>query len=333
VFTKGPFERLDASKPEPAATPSPFGNLTRRQKEIVEHCLALSRIHRSLVLKGDTKTPIKPRLFPLLAAPTGAGKSALVRAVSEAIGANYYRIQRGDFYPQGSNRGVPTIIAILNHALKSKGTVLIHFDELDKWSFGDQSSPTQEWSASCFSDLFTILDGAWTFETYLASEHRMKAGDGEFTPEQLQLVSRKIFIVGSGTWQKLFDAKRRQKAPFGFNVGSPEIDRNLSGEEIFNSGVIAPELLARFNSDVQLMPYPERAEIEELLVATGISALAKKLGYQIIEYDIDFNRGGFRVLESLYTKMLVLEERVTAQRETRSVTTGGNSATKDVTIY
>lgn len=256
-FTRGPFARLDAPKPKPADTPSPVGYLTRRQTEIVEHCQALSRIHRSLALKGETKSPIKPRLFPLLAAPTGAGKSALVHAVSESIGASYYRIQRGDFYPQGSNRGVPTVIAILNHVLQTKGTVLIHFDELDKWSFGDQSSPTQEWSASCYSDLFTVLDGSWPFEAYLASEHRMKATNGELSIEQLQFAARRIFIVGSGTWQKLFDAKRTQKAPFGFNVGSAEIDRNLSGEEIFNSGVIAPELLGRFNSDVQLMPYPE----------------------------------------------------------------------------
>lgn len=309
-------------------------SLTRRQQEILSYCEALVGIHLEMTSGKGQKSPIKPRLAPLLAAPTGSGKTALVQKLGESIGASYLRVQRGDFYPQGTNRDVPTIFSIINRALMTTGPVLLHLDELDKYTYGDNPAPVQEWSASCYSDLFLVLDRAWPFDAYCRSEHRCKRGNAEVPLEQIKAATDRVFVVGSGTWQTLFDSARK-RSNFGFNIEKKSQDQSLTSEEISNSGIIAQELLMRFHSDVQLMPYPDQDEILGFLKSTGIQALADRVGYHITDYDIEFDRGGFRVLETLYTKLLVMEKRREISRNQQSSLPGLSSdrTSRRVAIY
>jgi len=201
--TRGPFPRLDESvKPkivEPAKLNSTDESvLTERQKEVQDFCISLADIHFTITNRPAIAMPIKPRLYPLISAPTGAGKSDLIRALADQIGAKYYRFQRGDFIPQGSNRHNPTLHLVLDAVLQSAGRILVHLDELDKWYFGENLTPAQEWSASIFSDLFSLLDGALPIDAYLQSEHRVKTVP-PVTKDQLLIIARQIFIVGSGT--------------------------------------------------------------------------------------------------------------------------------------
>lgn len=281
--------------------------LSRRQREVLDVCVEFGEIFYSQA--GQLNGPIRPRIFPLLCAPTGSGKSMLVASCAEQLGAYYRRSQRGDLAPQGAARMRSSLFQILD-LLAERELVLWHIDELDKMSVGAEGTAPSgnEWGASISSDLFSALDGVFPVDSYLAIEDRPRAKDPAINADFLtRRIRSGLYIVGSGTWQMLF--ARAARPSMGFSSDREAAPVEVTSADIVASQLISPELLARFNANILILGYPDHKEVAELIKATGLVRLAKEVGYKITLEDLDFKRGGFRVLEALLSRLLLLQHR------------------------
>lgn len=239
---------------------------------------------------------LKFRLNPLIVGPTGAGKTSLVQSVARLHNARYFKVTRSDWLVQGATRGRPTLYQILDYVTTHK-RVLIHIDELDKFqiNFG-----AHEWSASIGGDLWNLLDGAYPVPEYLRDTPIPE--NERPTEEQVrEWIQARAWVVGSGTWQDVFDRKRTKTA-FGFQAtqGAP-----VGVEAISESRLICSELLGRFCSELLVLRYPNRDETARLLEVTGINAIARELGQRISPDDVNFEHGGMRALESIATRLAI----------------------------
>jgi hypothetical protein len=280
--------------------------LTRQQREVLDLCVESGE----LFFSQDSRTsgPIRPRLFPLLCAPTGSGKSMLVARCAEQLGAYYRRTQRGDLAPQGASRMRSSLFQILDLVTVQERT-LWHIDELDKFAVdGGGATPGNEWGASIFSDMWSALDGVFPLDSYLALEDRPRAKDPAVNLQYLEKkVRTSLYIVGSGTWQDVF--ARAAKPSVGFATGCGEAPLTVTAADVRNSRLISQELLARFNANLLILGYPERDEVLSLVKASGIATLAREVGYEILPDDLDFRKSGYRVLETLLSRLLLLQHR------------------------
>ena len=317
--------------PSSAVLPSPAPvarclHLTHRQGQILEHCVSLAELF--FRYRTDSPGLIEPRLFPLICAPTGSGKSMLVATLAARLDIHYLRIQRGDMAPQGASRMRATVSTILD-ALVRHDKLLLHIDELDKLTVENGApTPTNEWGAGIFSDVWSLLDGVLPFSNYLATDDRVKPPGVEVTAELLKRRTRcGLWVVGSGTWQSIFS--RGRKSPMGFSGAAASTGPDIDSADIAAAQLISPELLARFNADIQVMAYPDQDEIQALLAATGILKLAKDCDYTISVNDLDFARGGFRVLETLYSRLLLRQAKMSPRPAPGAGRTGAPAISSD----
>ena len=247
--------------------------------------------------KASYDLPIKPRLMPLVVGPTGVGKSFLVEQVAGELNARYFKVTRGDWIPQGARTNRPTVFQIIDHVLRNK-RVLLHIDELDKFQIDFSEG---DWSASIGSDLWNVLDGKYQFDEYIRGYHGGEANVP--TPEVLaNAIGSSLWIVGSGTWQDIFVQSRRG-ATAGF--GGSSMAQPVNADSISGAGVIPEELLYRFNSDLIFLGYPSIDETVQILTNTGLSSFARDLGVTITPSEIDWTKGGMRVLETLMARLAV----------------------------
>ena len=249
-------------------------------------------------LPGGTRLSL--RLFPLVVGPTGAGKSMLVKTAATRLGADYYRITRGDWMPRGSKNGRPTVFLILDRLLASRRLVLA-VDEIDKMDLDF----SKEFSAAVGTELWNTLDGYFPVVDYLA-ETKFGNDPVPTVAEIERRVRTGLFIVGSGTWQHVF-ARGAKSAGLGFNAGTGT--GQVTMEAIEKHGSISPELLLRFNSDLVFLNYPSQGETADLLRETGITALADELGISVSADDVVWTKGGMRVLETLATRLTLEKHR------------------------
>ena len=288
---------------------SPIGThmstLSAGQKRVFDYCAMLSRLHAQAA--ENPGGSIQGRFWPLIAAPSGSGKSALLRLLAKHLGYHYLRFQRGDMVPLGA-KGRATQYAILDALVEQARPVLVHWDEVDKFILPDgMPAPTQEWSAGIWSCLYSTLDGAMSFDTYLrlVPAERATPADAatKVTEEFLrERVRKSLFHVASGTWQAVFNATSKRSLGFG----SGQSETLVTAKDLLNSRQIPAELFLRFHSEIQILNYPSPDEISRLLDETGLSRLASECNYEIRPEDLDFQiRGGFRAFETLYTKLLV----------------------------
>ncbi|HVU33696.1 MAG TPA: AAA family ATPase [Opitutaceae bacterium] len=262
-----------------------------------------------LFFRSPPRLPnVKLRLSPLLVGPTGAGKSYLVERTGRTLDAAYFKITRGDWLVTGG-RGRSTTFQILDFLL-AHPRVLLHLDELDKF----QIDFRHEWGAAMAADLWNILDGKFQLDAYIRETDFGDAAKPK-PAEIVPLVQKRLWIVGSGTWQDLF-VQRRERKSLGF--GSPVESDTVNLEAVAKAGVISPELLHRFAGDLIFVEYPTPEETEELLESSGIGELARSLQMKITAADLDWSHGGIRVLETLATR-LVLERHMRERGQHREI--------------
>ena len=266
---------------------------TKSHRAALETLLAMG----SLFYSGQRALPkLRLRLTPILCGPTGVGKSFIVEAAARRLQARYFRITRGDWIPTGGKGARSTAFQILDEVV-AFDRVLLHVDELDK--FGNLQE--REWSASIAADLWNILDGKFQLVEYL----RETTFPSQEKPSEQSLAVRvrtSLWIVGSGTWQHVF-AENRAHSSIGFQAGR-SAGAAVDFESIARSEAISPELLHRFG-ELIFLEYPTREETRQLLDSTGIARLAKSLAIPVSVDQIDWTKGGMRVLETMATRLTI----------------------------
>jgi len=239
------------------------------------------------------------RLYPLLIGPTGVGKSQIVRTAANRLGAYYLRICRGDWNVVGSRAGRPTTYQVLDY-VATYPKVLLHIDELDK--FSDLQSG--DWSAAIAGNLWGLLDGVHPVAEYLRD---VTFGDQPApTGQELEAKIKNLWIVGSGTWQNVYQNSR---AGSSIGFGRDSNDEKVGMEAIMSSNLVSRELLNRFNNDAIFLEYPSLEETRCLLNASGITRLAKQLGVKVEPESIDWTHGGMRSLETVATRLALAYHR------------------------
>jgi hypothetical protein len=286
-------------------TPPDFGpkiHFTRSQQAVYDSVVD----HGWLYFHGaphHADAELKPRLNPLIVGPTGCGKSMLVRQAAKELNADYCRLTYGDFVPLGAKDSQLSTLVRVGRKLQSSCRLLLHLDELDKFLVSDR-----EWGRAVCTDLWNLLDGIlpWEHIMLAAAAEALEGSEKSPAPGLFRVSTEYLFIVGSGTWQQVFE--KRKSGEIGFNRGNPSSAETSEKDllrEVRASRTIPTELMARFSSDLLLLQYPDLAETEELLERYGLKSLAADLGIRISAEDVDYAASGMRAFESLKSRLLL----------------------------
>lgn len=301
IQTLPPLPRSADQSPNPTPASGPKAILlTRGQQAVLATCTSLGEIFFSPG-RRDTGS-LRPLLFPLLVGPTGSGKTHVVQALSQRLGARLIRVQRSDFVPQGA-RLRPTVFQVCD-ALAESERVLLHLDELDKYRADGGPTPSGEWGASVFGDVWAAADGRLPIGNYLTETEPGKPKPAISLEELRQRVERRLFVVASGTFQEAWEVASRPQ--LGFRDPSAGERATVTTDDILRSRQVSPEIIGRFFPPL-FLNYPTPAEMEEMFEQTGLNQLARDCGYTLTTADRDIHRTGFRGICSLYTTLLLAQ--------------------------
>lgn len=282
---------------------APGPHLTEDQARVLERITALG----TLYFKGSARgCGIEPRLWPLIVGPTGCGKTHLSRLLAEQLGAHYLRLSYGDWIVQGA-RGTCTFFSILAAALRHPRLV-IHLDELDKLPVRGE----QEWARAAANEIWALLDLDLPVTRFVSDA----AVREQNPPEALQRLADtpmrgRLFMVGSGTWQDLFDAATNSpRATLGFGGAgrgaARTADYDAALQRVVTTHGPMAELLARFDGAVQLIRPPTLPEALALLERIGARDYARRIHYDEVRVLRELlPRQGFRALQSVATELLL----------------------------
>lgn len=277
----------------------PTPHLTRSQANALDRIVRLGVLNYSGIA---TQLAVSPRLWPLLAGPTGAGKSFLVRSAAEQLGASYLRVAYGDWIVQGA-RQPSTMSAVISAALTCPRLV-IHLDELDKMPIGRGG----EWAQAVMNDIWALLDGQLPVEKFAAeADGKTPLSDREKRVLEANEIMDAVFIVGSGTWQSLFDGVERQQMGF---AAIPQRRSADAGRLVLSTleAVRGPssELLARFDGTLLFVAPPTLDEAVAIVERLGALQFAQRHQFDVQgELQRLLPRQGFRAIESVLTELLL----------------------------
>jgi hypothetical protein len=110
-----------------------------------------------------------------------------------------------------------------------------------------------------------------------------------------------MFIIGSGTWQQMWNVSQQQ---VGFGPGEEDVDKDYFAAQ----KEIPQELLYRFSNDLVLIPPWKAEDLAEMVelcgsnLPSGVVELIESKSEEIIS-----SRRGVRFIEDLIAIWLVLE--------------------------
>jgi hypothetical protein len=229
---------------------------------------------------------LRPRLDPLIVGPTGVGKSHLVRVTAKDLGIPQLRLTYNEWIVSGARDLSHTLVRIRDFVQKNDRGI-IHVDELDKFKAVHRS----DWSTAVFGELFHLLDrslqqptraGAWTFA--LQSK-----------------LSTSFLIVGSGTWQSIWNETSEPEV--GFRTSTIFLPRSVQ-HEIDKSSAIPDELRRRFSSELIVLPHPTEDDYRSGAKEFGLDLLAVELKLDLDYADAARQGLGARWLEECFARLL-----------------------------
>lgn len=229
--------------------------------------------------------PVKLRLTALLIGCSGVGKSHIARLVAEEMNARLVVLTVGSWVPHGAKLS-PTTIEVITDALSSDAPLVVFLDELDKYRIQDNS-----WALAQMAEAFALLD-------------RTLIGDDKWTKEHTRRLRENTLLLGAGTWSDLWRDK------IGKHVGftSSQIDVDEVRAKVRTANLIPEELLARFNSDWQIIAPYTAADFE--LIARQLNLPREVLDPLAAE------RSGrnFRYVEDCVTRAAIESNRLQRMR-------------------
>ena len=273
--------------------------ITQVQTAAAERMEKLGQLYFSGVANDS---PLKPRFWPLLTGPTGSGKNHLARVVAGRLGARYVRLSFGDWIAQGS-RQVSTLYGIINTALGG-GRIVLHLDELDKLPL----ELPQEWSRAVTNEIWSVLDGELPLERFAEDPGLKEVIDARARRELARTdFFARIFIIGSGTWQSIYDDAKQPDKIIGFSSRSGGLPpRRSMLQTLGETRGIASELLARFDGEILFLSPPSVDEAIDILYGLGIVQFTAFSDINVPGILAELlPRQGFRALESVVTQALI----------------------------
>jgi ATPase family protein associated with various cellular activities (AAA) len=232
----GPYEcaRLTNGKSmERSEVPTSVITLTASQREL----LAPLQAHWRIKQRGERIAGYDPRPNPLIVAPSGSGKTALVRhfAAVEKMPMKDFNI--GTWIVTGAKAEPPTLNEI-GDFIRDNTRGVLFFDELDKLC------GATDWTRCIQQEIYALLDGRTDSFPYWDEKMAKK-------------LARDFFIVGAGTGQRHY---ARRDLALGF--GATDTDDRWA-IELNKQDQLPGELLMRFNAEVLFLHPPTKTEFGE----------------------------------------------------------------------
>lgn len=229
---------------------------------------------------------LRPRLDPMVAGPSGVGKSHVVRAVGQQLALPILRLSYNEWLVAGAKEH-PYTLERVHTFVENNHRGLIHIDELDKFKAVHRT----DWSTSVLGELMLLLDRS--------VQQPMR---GIVWTPFLQAKLRKSFlIIGSGTWQ--FSWTENAKRRMGFQ-NSTSFTPELIQHDIEKSGIIPVELFRRFCSELIILPPATEADYRRGAELFDLERMGRDLGIQL-DYVNAVERGlGARWLEETLARLL-----------------------------
>lgn len=273
--------------------------LTSNQKAVLERVTELA----DAFFANEALGPVRPRLFPLIAGATGAGKTFLIRKAATRLKAEFISITAGDWIPQGANADYEATTFTILGKVAAHDRVIVCIDELDKLRLDSEST----WGRSVASDLWRALDHELPVASYLRSARSTIHGVDISEEKLRKKIPTTLWFAGIGTWQSHFEIKKVT----GFSPESLGSER-LSGGAIQRSQTVPTELLLRFHPEVLNLPYPAPHETETIFRQSGLTEAAARVGLSLDPRSHDW-RGGMRSVEALWAEIAILLRRQQAK--------------------
>lgn len=193
-----------------------------------------------LYFSGASHCGVKLRVNPLLVGPSGVGKTHIVNALAESLDLPLLRLTVSDWLVTGC-KSEPTTLQTLQNFLTENRSGVVFIDETDKIQAHDNA-----WSQNVLTELFSVIDRQVNFQ----------GGKGTpWTPDHTARLKKKIFLIGAGTWHRLWSQSSAPSLGFG-GSDARGFDEEAFRKKVRHAGLIPDELINRFNDDwLMLEPY------------------------------------------------------------------------------
>jgi hypothetical protein len=270
------------------------------QRQALDELVEMADIYVNSAWEERGLTPL---FSPLVVGSSGVGKTHLTGLLSDRLDTPLLRLTPSEWIVIGA-REYPRTLERLHEFVRENEQGIVAIDELDKSSADTPS----DWGKSARCELFSVLD----------KHINQTTKDMNWSEADKVSFRDKFMIVGSGTWQPIWERIRAPELGFGqtsSSVGAEEIRRLIR-----KSNFIGPELIRRFNSRLVVIGLPVEKDYDKACHEYGLHEMAKDLGMKLDVKEAASSALGARWLKEAFAQILLEARR---QNRTDIVQTKG----------